>query len=58
MGAVVLSADTHGPYLSCLNCGFNKSGDALRKFAAHRGAMVSSSARQARPEPRRAGANS
>lgn len=58
MGAVELSADTHGPYLSCLNCGFNKSGDAFRKFAAHRDAMVSSSAKQARSQPRRAVANS
>ena len=57
-GAVELSADMHGPFLSCLNCGFNKSGDALRKFAVHRGAMMSSSAKQARSRPRRAVANS
>jgi hypothetical protein len=58
MGAVRLSADTHGPFLSCLNCGFHKSGDALRKFDAQKEAMVSSSAKQAPSQPRRALANS
>ena len=58
MGAVELSADTHGPFLSCLNCGFNKSGDALRKFAVQRGALMSGSAKQAPSQPRRAVANS
>ena len=44
-GTVELESDTHGPYLSCLNCGFQKAGDTLRKFAARRTTMVSGSAR-------------
>ncbi len=37
-GTVELSSDTHGWYLSCLNCGFQKAGDVLRAFAARRAA--------------------
>lgn len=40
-GTVELSSDTHGWYLSCLNCGFQKAGDVLRAFAARRAATAS-----------------
>lgn len=58
MGAVRLSADTHGPFLSCLNCGFIKSGNAWRNFDEQRAPMLSGSARQTPPQPGLALANS
>ncbi len=46
-GTVELSSDMHGPYLACLNCGFQRSGDALRKLAGRRATGAAGATRSA-----------